>query len=110
MFINRAGINKNIINVNNGKMTEKIENIIHNILEFTWSILKTKMHHIPLIMTKRSGESSFIPILLTNLNLPKSRFHIKLGEYYSSTQSMNQIIFFLGMGYLIHSKTLFKGL
>ena len=85
VFINRAGINKNIININNGEMAERIENIIHNFLEFTWGIRKTKRHHIPLIMTKRSGKSSFIPILLTNLDLPESRFHVKLGEYHGFT-------------------------
>ena len=87
MFINRAGINKNIININNGEMAERIENIIHNVLEFTWGILKTKRHHIPLIMTKMSGKSSFffLPIILTNLDLPESRFHVKLREYHGFT-------------------------
>ena len=42
VFINRAGINKNIININNGEMVERIENIIHDVLEFTKGILKTK--------------------------------------------------------------------
>ena len=64
MFINRAGINKNVININNGEMAERIENIIHDVLEFTRGILKTKRHHIPLIVTQRSGKSSFIPIIL----------------------------------------------
>ena len=85
MFVNRTGIKKIIININNGEMAEGIENIIHNVLEFTQGILKTKRHHIPLIMTKRSGKSSFIPILLTNLDLPESRFHVKLGKHHSLT-------------------------
>ena len=93
VFINRAGINKNIININNGEMAEGIENIIHDILELTRGILKTKKHHIPLIMTKRSGKSSFIPMILTDLDLAESRFHVKLGKYHSLTQSVNQIIF-----------------
>ena len=85
VFINRAGINKNIININNGEMAERIENIIHNFLEFTWGIRKTKRHHIPLIMTKRSGKSNFISIFLTNLDLPKPKFHVKLVEYHDLT-------------------------
>ena len=85
MFINRARINKNNININNGEMAERIENIIHNFLEFTQGILKTERHHIPLIMSKRSGKSGFIPILLTNLDLLESKFHIKLGKYHSLT-------------------------
>ena len=85
VFINRAGINKNIININNGEMVERIENIIHDILEFTRGILKTKRHHIPLIVTKRSGKSSFIPIILTYLDMPESRFHVELGKYHSLT-------------------------
>ena len=52
-------------------MTEGIENIIHNILEFTRGIFETKRHNIPLIMTKRNGKSSFILIVLTNLDLQK---------------------------------------
>ena len=47
MFINGVGVDKNIININNGKMTEGIENIIHNVLELTGGILKTKRHNIP---------------------------------------------------------------
>ena len=85
VFINRARINKDIININNGEVAERIENIIHNILENTRSIIKTKRHHIPLIMSKGSGKGSLIHILLTNLDLPKSRFHVKLGEYHSLT-------------------------
>ena len=33
--------------------------------------------------------SAFILIILTNLDLPEPRFHVKLGKYYSLTQSMN---------------------
>ena len=29
-------IDKNIINVNNGKMAEWIKNVIHNVLKLTW--------------------------------------------------------------------------
>ena len=85
VFINRARINKDIVNINNGEVVERIENIIHNILEFTRSILKTKRHHIPLIMSKGSGKGNLIPILLTDLDLLKSRFHVKLREYHSLT-------------------------
>ena len=88
VFINRVGINKNIINKNNGEMAKGIEDIIHNVLEFTRGILKTKRHNIPLTMSKRSGKSSLVFIILTNLDLPKARFHIKLGEYHNITQSM----------------------
>ena len=55
MFINGFGIDKDIINVNNSEMTEGIKDIIHNVLEFTRGILKTKRHNIPLIMSKESG-------------------------------------------------------
>ena len=85
VFINRARINKDIVNINNGEVVERIENIIHNILEFTRSILKTKKHHIPLIMSKGSGKGNLIPILITDLDLLKSRFHVKLREYHSLT-------------------------
>ena len=85
VFINRARINKDIVNINNGEVAERIENIIQNILEFTRSILKTKRHHIPLIMSKGSGKGNLIPILLTDLDLLKSRFHVKLREYHSLT-------------------------
>ena len=83
VFINRIGVYKNIINVNNGEMAKGIENNIHNVLELTTGILKTKRHNIPLVMSKRGGKSSFVLIILTNLDLPKSKFHIKLGEYHS---------------------------
>ena len=89
LFINKARVNKNIININNGEMTKGVKNIIHDVLKLTRGILKTKRHNIPLIMTKRSGKSSFILIVLTNLDLPKTRFHIKLGEHHNITQSMN---------------------
>ena len=59
VFINKARINKNIININNGEMTKGVENIIHDVLNLTGGILKTKCHKIPLIMSKRSGKSSF---------------------------------------------------
>ena len=85
VFINKARINKDIVNINNGEVAERIENIIHNILEFTRRILKTKRHHIPLIMSKGSGKGNLIPILLTDLDLLKSRFHVKLREYHSLT-------------------------
>ena len=42
MFINGFGIDKNIINVNNGEITKGIENIIHNVLEFTRAFLRPK--------------------------------------------------------------------
>ena len=82
MFINRAGINKNITNINNGEMTERVENIIHDILKLTMGIIKTKQHNIPLIMSKRSCKSSFVPIFFTNLDLPKPRLHVKLGKHH----------------------------
>ena len=85
VFINRVGINKNIININNGEMTKGVENIIHDVLKLTGGILKTKRHNIPLIMSKRSGKSSFVPILLTNLDLPKPRLHVKLGKHHCFT-------------------------
>ena len=85
MFISGFGVDKNIINVNNDEMTKGIENIIHNVLEFTKGILKTKRHNISLIMFKRSGENSFVLISFTNLDLPKPRFHIKFRKYDSIT-------------------------
>ena len=93
MFINRIGVDKNVININNGEMAKRIKNIILNVLELTRGILKTKRHDIPLIMSKRSGKSSFLLITFTNLDLLEPRFHVKLGKYYSLTQSLNQIIF-----------------
>ena len=69
VFINRARVNKNIININNCDMIEGVENIIHDVLKLTGGILKTKQHNIPLIMSKRSGKSSFVPIIFTNLDL-----------------------------------------
>ena len=92
VFINKAGINKNIININNGEMTEGVENIIHDVLKLTGGILKTKRHNIPLILSKKSGKSSFVSILLTNLDLPKPRIHVKLGKHHSFTQPMDQVI------------------
>ena len=74
-------------------MAERIENIIHNVLKLTRGILKTKRHNVPLIMSKRSGKSSFILITLTNLDLPEPRFDVKLGKHYGVIQSLNQIIF-----------------
>ena len=70
-------------------MTKGIEDIIHNVLELTKGILESKRHNIPLIMSKRSGKISFVIIMFTNLDLPKSRFHIELGEYDIITQPMN---------------------
>ena len=67
MFINGFGIDKDIINVNNSEMTEGIKDIIHNVLEFTRGILKTKRHNIPLIMFKGSGESSLVLMSITYL-------------------------------------------
>ena len=85
MFINGFGIDKDIINVNNGEMTKGIENINCNVLEFTRGILKTKRYDIPLIMSKGSGESSLVLISFTNLDLPKPKFHIKFRKYDSIT-------------------------
>ena len=85
MFINGFGIDKDIINVNNGEMTKGIENIICNVLEFTRGIFKTKRYDIPLIMSKGSGESSLVLISFTNLDLPKPKFHIKFRKYDSIT-------------------------
>ena len=85
LFINKARVNKNIININNSEMTEGIKNIIHDALKLTRGILKTKWHNILLIMSKRSGKSSFVPIILTNLYLLEPRFHVKLGEHHSFT-------------------------
>ena len=77
IFINGFGIDKDIINLNNGEMTEGITNIIHNVLEFTRGILKTKRHNIILIMSKGNGESSLVLISITYLDLPKPKFHIE---------------------------------
>ena len=90
VFINRAGINKNIININNGEMTEGVKNIIRDV--FTRGIFKTKWHNITLMMSKRSGKSSFVPIILTNLDLPEPRFHVKFGKHHSFIQPMDQVI------------------
>ena len=73
-------------------MIEGVKNIIHDILKLTRGILKTKWHNIPLIMSKRSGKSSFVPIILTNLDLPEPRFHVKFGKYHNFTQPMDQVI------------------
>ena len=92
VFINRARVNKNIININNGEITEGVENIIHDVLKLTGGILKTKWHNIPLVMSKRNGKSSFVPIILTNLNFSEPKFHVKLGKHHSFTQPMDQVI------------------
>ena len=42
MFFNGFGKNENIINVNNGEMTETFENVIYDILEFTWAFFRPK--------------------------------------------------------------------
>ena len=73
-------------------MIEGVENIIHYVLKLTRGILKTKWHNIPLITFKMSGKSSFVPIILTNLDLPEPRFHIKLGKHHSFTHPMDQVI------------------
>ena len=85
MFINEFGINKDIININNGEMIKGIEDIIHSVLELTRGILKTKGHNILLIMSKGSGESSLVLIGFTDLDLPKPRFHIEFRKYDSIT-------------------------
>ena len=85
VFINRTRVDKNIININNGEVTECVKNIIHDVLKLTQGILKTKRHNIPLIISKRSGKSSFVPIIFTNLDLSEPRFHVKLGKHYSFT-------------------------
>ena len=73
-------------------MTEGVKNIFHDVLKLTRGILKTKSHDIPLIMSKRSGKSSFVPIILTNMDLPEPIFHVKLGKHYSFTQPMKKVI------------------
>ena len=92
VFINGARVNKNIININNGEMIEGVKNIIHDVLKLIQGIFKTKWHNIPLIMSKRSGKSSFVPIIFTNLDLPEPIFHVKLGKHHSFPQPMNQVI------------------
>ena len=72
MSLNGFGENENIINVNNGEMGERVENIIHKILKFTRSILQSKRHNIPLIMAKWGSKGSLISISVINLDLPKS--------------------------------------
>ena len=46
VFINRVRVDKNIININNGEVTERVKNVIHDILKFAWSIFKAKWHNI----------------------------------------------------------------
>jgi len=43
---NLIRIDEDIININNGKMTKGVKNVIHDSLEFTRGILKTKRHNI----------------------------------------------------------------
>jgi hypothetical protein len=86
IFFNTFGEDQNIINIHNSKMRKWVEDIIHDVLEFTRGILQTKRHNIPLIMSKWSGKSNFVPILIL-------------------TRS-----FLLGIGYLIHSSTSLRGL
>jgi hypothetical protein len=76
VFINGFGVDQNIINIDNSEMAERIKNVIHNVLELTRGILKAKRHNIPLVMSKRSGKGSLVPILFSNLDFPKSRLHI----------------------------------
>ena len=77
MFINGFGVDKNIFNVNNGEMTKGVEDIIHNVLEFTRGILETKKRNIPLIMSKMGDESNFVLISFTDLDLLEPGFHIE---------------------------------
>ena len=93
VFSNGARVNKNIININNGEITEGVKNVIHDVLKLTWGILKTKWLSIPLIMSKMSGKSCFVSIMLTNLNFLEPRFHVKPGKHCSFTQPMNKVIF-----------------
>ena len=92
VFINRTRVNKNIININDGEMTEGVENIVPDVLKLTGGILKTKRHNIPLIMFKRSSKNNFVPIILTDLDLLEPRFYVKLGKHHSFTQPMDQVI------------------
>jgi hypothetical protein len=89
VFINGFRIDEDIINVNNGKMTKGVKNIIHDSLEFTRGILKAKRHNIPFIMSKGCGKGSLISIPISNLNLPKSGFHIKLREEEGFTKAID---------------------
>ena len=85
VFINRTRVDKNIININKGEVTECVKNIVHDVLKLTRGILKTKRHNIPLIISKMSGKNSFVPIIFTNLDLLEPKFHVKLGKHYSFT-------------------------
>jgi hypothetical protein len=89
MLINGFRIDEDIINVNNGKMAKGIKNVVHDPLEFTRGILKSKRHNISFIMSKGSGKGCLIPILFSNLDLPKSRFHIKLREEEGFTKAVD---------------------
>ena len=87
VFINGFGVNKEIINVNNGEMTKgiKISFIIFwNSLEaFLWS--KGITFH-----SYGNPTICFIKILInfTSLDLPKPRFHIEFRESDNITQPM----------------------
>jgi hypothetical protein len=89
VFINGFRIDEDIINVNNGKMTKGVENVVHDPLELTRGILKTKRHNISFIMSEGCGKGSLIPISISILNLPKSRFHIKLREDEGFTKAVD---------------------
>ena len=89
MLFNGLYKNEYIINVNNGMTGKWIENLIHNVLEFTGCILQTERHDIPFIMTKRRGEGCFIPTKFFDLYLPKTTLHVKLTEDDCLTKPVN---------------------
>jgi len=58
VFINGSRLDEDIINVNNGKMTKGVKNVIHDPLEFTRGIVKDKRHNIPFVMSEGCGKGS----------------------------------------------------
>ena len=65
----------------------RIKDVIHYILKLTKGIFKSKMYNIQFIMTKKNGKSSFVFILVFNLYLPKTRFHVEFSINYCTIKS-----------------------
>ncbi|KAA0041030.1 hypothetical protein E6C27_scaffold19972G00010 [Cucumis melo var. makuwa] len=78
MLIYRVGKYQDIINIDYCELLILVEDIVHYLLEFGWSVLQSEWHDIPLKLSEWNIEGRLVSVRWVNLDLPKSGFHVEL--------------------------------
>jgi hypothetical protein len=87
MLLQVLAIDKNVVEEYEDKLPEVLgEDVIHQMLECSWSVAQPEWHHQVFVVTKMSTEGRFGNISWIHPDLVISRTEVKFGENCSAMQ------------------------